>query len=92
MINKKEATENKLHSNNKLNKKPKPLNRITNQKVWQEYGKECKNNEQLKNMAEKLSRANTLVESIKNIEENCEEFKRTISTLEEWVTNIEKKL
>ena len=92
VIKNKEAKEDSVHRNNKSNRKPKPLNRITNEKVWQEYKNECRNNEQLKNIAEKLTRANTLDESIKKIEENWVEFKKTISTLEEWVRNIEKKL
>ena len=92
IFNKETEEENKHSTNNKKDKKPKPLHKITNKEVWIQYEEDCKRNKKLKQLTERLTLTKQETKKEGIVEDKWEEFKNTITTLEEWIINIYKDL
>ena len=73
-------------------KKEKSLNKITNKDVWKQYKEECKENKELEHTIQTLRIINLDNDKIKNVEENWNEFKNVLKSLENWVRMKDKDL
>ena len=91
-ILKMEEEKKKQPHRTKKNNNPKPLHKITNREVWEQYKEDCKGNIRLKQLAEKLKKLDENKKNARIVEEKWEEFKSIIISLEDWIRNIDKNL